>query len=195
MNSSGLLSLPMKDCCGDGQGRSVLFGRSHRIVDQCYRLQWCYEVSTGNSLPTFRRILLFVFQAFSFHCTVLLGSFRPLLYASLPFFSSRVIHRGHSSTAHILNLWIITPKGAQIAQYRSPRRLYFVRCLLIFVSPLYGTGVVSPSWRLEFWSGCYVFEIFVYPWTNLNCMYNFSSHLILMTLRLHYVLLKFKLYG
>ena len=152
MNSS----LTVTDCCGDAHGPSTLFGRSHRIVDQCYCLQWCYEVSTGNSLPTFRRILLFIFQAFNFHCTVVLGSFRPLLYVPLSF-SSRVIHRGHSSTVQLLNLWIITPRGAQIAQYISPPRLNFVRCRLIFVSPPYGTGFVSPSWRLEFWSGCQVF--------------------------------------
>ena len=61
MNSSGLLSVSVTDCCGDAQGRSTSFGLSHRIVDQCYVLQCCYEVSTGNFLPTFLKILLSMF--------------------------------------------------------------------------------------------------------------------------------------
>jgi hypothetical protein len=114
-----------------------------RPIDQCYFLQCCYEVSSGNSLSTFLKILLSIFQSFSYQCTALLGSFRPT------FFRVAEYTEGHSSTGRLLNLWIITPRGVQIAQYRSPRRLiFFFRCRLIFVSPPYGTGFVS--WRLEF---------------------------------------------
>jgi hypothetical protein len=43
----------------------------------------------------------------------------------------------------------------------------FCRWLPIFSGPQYGPCFKSPSWRLEFWGGSYIFAKFVHPYSNM----------------------------
>jgi hypothetical protein len=54
-----------------------------------------------------------------------------------------------------LNLYT---RGAQVPGSRSPPRLNFLVCRLIFVTPRYGTCVMSLFWPPEFWSGSKVLK-------------------------------------
>ena len=69
--------------------------------------------------------------------------------------------RAGSEESYLYCIPIPYNRGAQILVARSPCRLKFVRCGLVFVGPQCGTCFISPvwrleslSWRLDFWKIC-----------------------------------------
>lgn len=56
-------------------------------------------------------------------------------------------HRSDIETSKCRPIQHCTNPGCQVVHWR-----------LIFMGPQQGTGLTSPSWRLQFWSGSYIFR-------------------------------------
>jgi hypothetical protein len=67
---------------------------------------------------------------------------------------------------HNITLYAYSIRYVKLVQgYTNPGRLYFAPWRLISVHPQYGTCFKSPTWRLEFWGGSYIFVKILHSWT------------------------------